>query len=59
MITKEQVKQEIDKLSDDAVEQVYLFIHRITPKKTAKIQIPSFRLKGQFDKQSIRELAYE
>ncbi len=49
MVTKEQVKQEIDQLSDDIVEQIYLFMSVIQPKKPVKKRIRAFRLKGQFD----------
>ena len=59
MITKEQVKQEIDQLPDDVMEQIYVFICSIKPKKSFKKPIRSFKLKGQFDKMDIRELAYE
>ena len=59
MITKEHVKQEIDKLPNDVLDQVYLFICSIQPKKPARKHIPSFHLKGQFDHIHIRATAYE
>ncbi len=59
MVTKEQVKQEIDQLSDDVVEQIYLFMSVIQPKKPVKKRIRAFRLKGQFDHLRIRAIAYE
>ena len=59
MITKEQVKQEIDQLPDDIVEQDYSFIAAIQPKLPVKKRIRAFKLKGQFDHLQIRTMAYE
>jgi len=36
MITKEKVKEKIDKISEDLLEQVYNFINSIKSKKTKK-----------------------
>ena len=43
MVTKEQAKQEIDQLSDDVVEQIYLFMSVIQPKKPVKKRIRVFK----------------
>jgi hypothetical protein len=59
LITKEKVKQEIDKLPDNLVEKVYWFIYSIQPPKPVRKKIHSFKLKGQFDNINIRAKAYE
>lgn len=63
MVTKEIVKQEIDHLPDDVIEQVYVFMQTIQLKKPMKQlrkqRIRTFKLQGQFDSLHIRELAYE
>ena len=58
MITREHVKQDIDRLPDDVVKQIYLFISVIRPQKPVKKRIRAFRLKGQFDQIHIRTMVY-
>ena len=63
VVTKDIVKQEIDRLPDDVIEQIYVFLHTIQVKERRKPrikrQIRTFKLHGQFDRVNIRELAYE
>jgi len=59
MITKEQVKQEIDKIPDSLLEDVLKFISNIKGKKTSKRKLHTYKLKGQFDNLNIRAKAYE
>ncbi len=58
-MTKEELKQEIERLPDEAVEQVYVFVCQIFPKQPHKKPLRSFKLKGQFDHIRLREIAYE
>ncbi len=58
MTTKEKLKEEIDCLPSNLVEEVYQFISSIKMEKKTK-RFHSFKLKGQFDKIDIRKEAYE
>ncbi len=59
MISKEKVKEEIEKMPDDLVEEVYRFINTIKITKIRKRKIHTFHLKGRFDNLNIRKKAYE
>lgn len=59
MITKEQVKKEIDRLSDVELEKVYLYLTSLKKTKKSTPDIRSLKLEGKLDKQHIRSLAYE
>lgn len=59
MVTKENLKKEIDKLPQDLLKQVYHFIHSMKGKHGKKNRIRSFKLKRQYDDINIRENAYE
>jgi uncharacterized alkaline shock family protein YloU len=59
MTIKDKVKKEIDKMPEDTLKQVYIFIKSIKFKKTQKKEIHTFKLNGQFDNVNIREKAYE
>ncbi|SHG44531.1 hypothetical protein SAMN05443144_12856 [Fodinibius roseus] len=59
MITKEQVKKEIDRLSEVELEKVYLYLTSLKRTKKSKLNIPSLKLNGKLDKQHIRSVAYE
>lgn len=56
MISKEKVKQQIDRLSDQEVEKVYLYLSII--KKKSKPNIRSLKLHGKLDNQDLRTLVY-
>jgi len=59
MITKDQVKREIDNLPEDKMDEIYNFLHYIRTRRAIKKKVPSFRLKGKFDDIDIRSQAYE
>ncbi len=59
MSTKEKIKEEIDQLPDNLVEEVYEFINSIKSTKKRDIKRHTFKLKGKFDSINIREQAYE
>jgi len=61
MITKEQVKNEIDKLPEDLVEEIHRFIDAMLKKEIKKkpISIHSFKLNGVYDNLNIRAEAYD
>ncbi len=59
MITKEQVKKEIDRLSDVEVEKVYLYLTSLKKTKKSKLKVRSLKLNGKLDTQNIRSIAYE
>jgi len=59
MTTKEKIKQEIDRLSDQELEKVYLYLTSLKQQKKAKSDIRSLHLKDKLDNQNIRSVAYE
>ena len=59
MISKEQIKKEIDQMPDELVEQVYVYITDIKKTKKRKKPIHTYKLKGAFDRTDIRKKAYE
>lgn len=59
MITKEEVKQEIDRLSEVELEKVYLYLSSLTKEKKKRPNIRSLKLNGKLDTKNIRSIAYE
>ncbi len=59
MTTKEKVKRELDKMPDDLIEKVYIYMSSIKSKKKVKKRMHTFKLNGTFDHQNIRAAAYE
>ncbi len=59
MTIKEKIKQEIDRLPDDLIEQVYNYIGNIKINKLKKGKLHTFQLKGKFDNMNIRVTANE
>jgi hypothetical protein len=59
MITKKKLKEEIDKLPYNLLDQVHEFINSIKIRKKMYKKIRSFKLRGQYDHVNIREKAYE
>jgi len=59
MITKEKVKEEIDRLSEVELEKVYLYLTFLPKEKKNKPNIRSLRLNGKLDTQNLRSIAYE
>ncbi|KAA0226779.1 DUF2281 domain-containing protein [candidate division KSB1 bacterium] len=60
MSTRDQIKSEIDKLPDEALQEVQIFLRFLKTKPPAeKRKQPSFKLNGRFDSLDIRREAYE
>ena len=59
MITKENDKKEIDRLSDTESEKVYLYLSSLRKTKKSRPNIRSLKLKGKLDEKDLRSLAYE
>jgi len=59
MTIKEKIKDEIDSLPSDLLEDVYRFIYSLKQKKKSTRELHSFQLKGQFDELDVRKEAYE
>lgn len=61
MITKEKLKQEIDKLPSDKLDTAYKLLKALENKKNKKnkINLLSHHLQGQYDKIDIRKASYE
>jgi len=59
MITKEKVKQEIDRLSEVELEKVYLYLSSLPKKTKGKSHISSHKLSGKLDNKDLRSIAYE
>lgn len=57
MITKDEVKQEIDNIPEYLLADILTYIENIKNKTNRKIQ--TYKLKGQFDNLDLREKAYE
>lgn len=58
MITKEMIKNEIDKMPIELVKPVYQYIKN-EEKKIDKPKISTLKLGGVYDEKDIREVAYE
>ena len=59
MTIKEKVKNEIDSMPEELLDQVYEFINILKIKKESDRSIHTFNLNGHFDNMDIRERAYE
>ncbi len=59
MTTKEILKEEIDKLPSNLLDEVSQFIDSIKIKKKSRQKLHSFKLKGRFDQLDVRKEAYE
>lgn len=59
MITKENIKKEIDKLTETEVKKVYLYVTSLKKTKKQTLNIPALNLGGKLDKEDLRSLAYE
>jgi hypothetical protein len=57
MITKEQLKKEIDKVPENLLDEVYSSLKNIIYKRKKKITARNFH--GKFDYSDIRRAAYE
>ena len=59
MDTKEIIKNEIDKLSEEFLDDVLKYLYSLKNTYKTKKKINSLHLKGQFDNMNIRQNAYE
>ncbi|NUO78819.1 DUF2281 domain-containing protein [candidate division KSB1 bacterium] len=60
MITRDSIKSEIDKLPEEALQEVQAFLHFLKVKPSVeKRKRPAFKLNGQFDNLDVRREAYE
>ena len=59
MTTKEMLKDEVEKLPDELLEEVHRYISRIKTKPPQKAWLHTYKLRGSYDKLNIRAIAYE
>ncbi len=59
MGTKEKIKKEIDKLSEEFLDDVLKYLYNLKNTYKPKKNIRRLHLKGQFDNINIRQNAYE
>ena len=59
MITKEEIKKEIDQLSDADLEKLYLYLTSLKTEQKQKTSIRSLKLGGRLDSQNTRSIAHE
>lgn len=60
MVTKEEIKKEVDKLPDSLLEMAYALLRSIAgTKKTDKKSLTTRDFKGRLDNTDIRSAAYE
>ncbi len=59
MTTKDKIKHEIEKLPENELEKLYLYLHTLNRAKKPKPNIRSLKLKGKLDHKDIRSISYE
>ena len=59
MITKEKIKNEIDNLSEEFLDDILKYLYNLKNTQKTKKNIRRLHLKGQFDNINIRQSAYE
>jgi len=59
MVTKEKIKNEIDNLSEEFLEDILKYLNELKNTQKTKNNIRGVHLKGQFDNINIRQKAYE
>lgn len=59
MITKEKIKNEIDNLSEEFLDDILKYLYNLKNPHKPKKDIRRLHLKGQFDNINIRQNAYE
>ncbi len=59
MNTKEIIKDKIDHLSEEFLDDVLAYLNELKKANTSKKKISGLHLKGQFDDINIRQEAYE
>ncbi len=59
METREAIKNEVDKLPENVLDEVYRYLHSLKDEKPKKKILRTYQLQGQFDNIDIRKQAYE
>lgn len=59
MTIKEKIKKEIDKMPDELLYQLQVYLNSIKKSSQQRVKIKSLHLKGRFDNVNIRQKAYE
>jgi hypothetical protein len=59
MITKEELKKEIDKLPESILNEVYSYLTQKVKPTQKKINLTPRNFGGKLDDKNLRELAYE
>lgn len=59
MITKEELKSEVDKLPENLLDEVYAFLKRVIQQKKNAQHLTTRNFKGKLDHSDIRRAAYE
>ena len=58
-ISKDSIKEEVDKLPDSVLERLHKFIRTLAKKEQKAMKLKSLNLGGHFDDADIRSAAYE
>jgi hypothetical protein len=59
MVTREQIKREIDNLPDNLLEEIYLQLKNILKRRQRKPEFTRRNFQGSLDKGNVRQVAYE
>lgn len=59
MITKEELKKEVDKLPDSLLDEVYILLKQVIRQKKIARQLTIRDFNGKLDNTDIRKAAYE
>jgi hypothetical protein len=59
MISREELKKEVDKLPENLLDEVYAFLKRVILQKKTSRQITIRNFHGELDNKDIRKAAYE
>lgn len=59
MVTKKDIKNEIDQLSETELTKVYWYLMSLNKNYSSRKTLPSMKLKGKLDHKNIREIANE
>jgi len=59
MAIKDKIKREIEKLPDNELEKLYLYLHTLNKKKQPRLKIRSMKLQGKLDDKDIRSLSHQ
>ena len=60
MITKEELKKEVDKLPENLLDEVYALLKELMKDdKQSAVQFKNRDFKGKLDQEDVRKIAYE